>query len=374
LIKRPRGAKKSDFDTLQHLASIVFRETLVQEYPQLFNEDNLENCRVILDDGKVVSHVGMTEQGASIMGCQVSVACIGGVGTLKEYRNRGFATRLFADACEKALRDGMDIMIVSGDRGIYRRGGCRRVGNDFDVTVKREHLSSFDAAEFALQLCTKADIPEISAIYRLESVRFHRRREDYERAFDGMVMNRYSDFLMVKKVGSTRGYVIIQRPGKQGDSVRLAEYAGERASIVAILGQLIRRYELGGLHVHVSGCDNVMKDLLEEKGFKLSVSHSSGTVRIVNFVQLMNRMRPYFEEILGYKKAGLLRFSEGEGAFKIMYAEQTVSIPDRGALAHFLFGTQEEVSGDWLANAGEIAGVLREVLPIQAFWYGINYI
>ena len=63
----PRGARIEEAESLKELVGLVFRKTLWEEYPQLFHDGNLKNCRVVVEDGKVVSHIGMTEQMASII-------------------------------------------------------------------------------------------------------------------------------------------------------------------------------------------------------------------------------------------------------------------------------------------------------------------
>src|SRR5690348_8886220 len=126
----PRGARKEDLPSLRALTDLVMREGLVDQYVQLFNEDNYENLRICVEDGKCVSHVGMTEQGAVLLGCPIHAACIGGVCTHPDYRKRGFASASFDDAARKAREDGIDLMIVSGDRNLYRMRGCVHVGSD----------------------------------------------------------------------------------------------------------------------------------------------------------------------------------------------------------------------------------------------------
>lgn len=371
----PRGTKIKEAKSLKELVGLVFRETLWEEYPQLFNEGNLENCRVVIEDGKVVSHIGMTEQMASIFGCQVGVACIGAVSTHPDYRNRGFATKAFHNACAKAYADGIDFMIVSGDRGLYRRAGCRRVGQDYSLEVSKKLANRFDSRGYSLKFCNKDDIPAISRLYRAEPVRFIRTCETYERAFDcNFVMNRPSDFILIKKNDSTRAYLVIQRPGDGDKSTRIAEYAGERSSVLSSLSLVLDHYKLDGLRTHVYDSDTIMQDLLLEKDAELQVDHASGTVLIINFSQFMNRMRPYFENIIGTEETNKLQFLEFNGTYRIVYQDDQVVIPNRGELAHILFGTQEEMSDDRFENGRKASLLLEQALPIPALWYGINYV
>lgn len=371
----PRGLRREELPSLRRLTDICFSEGHMDRYPQLFNEDNLENLRVIVDGSQVISHVGMTEQWASVLGCKLRVACIGSVCTYPEYRRRGLATQLFNNACEKAHADGVDFMMVSGDGGLYRQAGCRAiVGCDFEVSVTPEHLLLLTSSSFTIETCGEGDLMQMAAIYRGEPVRFLRRREDYERAFACRhVMGRQSDFLMVKKDGFPRSYVILPRPSKERRKVLISEYAGERASLVDSLGLIVQRYDLEELGVHILGCDVLLKSLLEERGFQPRPSDAAGTVRIVNFPQLMERMCPYFEEIIGYKRAGRLRFLKDGRRFLVTYGADQVVIPDRSEAAQLLFGNREGPA-ERLPAGGGVSTLLREVLPIPTPWYGINFV
>ncbi|MBI1924661.1 GNAT family N-acetyltransferase [Candidatus Poribacteria bacterium] len=374
MIEGPRGTRSEEREPLRQLVGNVFRPSLMDEYPQLFHDGNLENCRIILEDGKIVSHVGLTQQWASILGCTVGVGCIGGVGTDKAHRGKGYATQLFDDASAKCYAEGFDFMIISGDRSLYRRAGCRKVGRGYEATIAVEQAERFDAG-VSIVSCTEADIPTLSAIYRAEPVRFLRPREVYERALDCcVVMNRFSGFWLIKKGDAVRGYAIVSKPSDRDTTVRIAEYAGERTTILGAFAQIGKAYHRQNVALHILGVDGLMRDLLSECGIALKPSHSAGTVQIVNSPQLMARMRPYFEEILGAAEASRLHFTAEEGAYQIRYDADSLTIPERGELAHLIFGTREEMVADHLAGEGKVAELMRRVLPIPALWYGINYV
>ena len=371
----PRGLRSEEMVSLRHLTDICFWKGLVDKYPQLFNEDNLENLRVIVDGGEVISHVGMTEQWVSIFGCLLRVACVGAVCTHPNYRMRGLATRLFNDACKKAYNDGVDFMLVSGIRGLYLRAGCRQIlGCDFEVSVTPEHIQLLSDPAITVKPCSSRDIEVMSAIYRREPVRFLRRLEDYQRAFACRhVMDKESEFLLILKDGSPRAYVILPSPSKKS-KVRIGEYAGERSSLVNALGLILQRFpSLEEIVIHILGCDVLLQSLMEEKGLQLRPSNSACTVRIINFTQLMERLRPYFEEVIGYKETRKIRFLEKEGRFIVEYGADRVVIPGRPEAAQLIFGSKDAPT-ELLSAGGKAGKILREVLPIPLPWYGINFV
>src|SRR5690349_14051371 len=106
----PRAVCKEDLPSLRALTDLVMRVGLVDQFAQLFNEDNFENLTVCADEGKCVCHVGMTQSGAVLFGRPIRVACIGGVCTHPDYRKQGLASACFDAAFQKARADGVDIM------------------------------------------------------------------------------------------------------------------------------------------------------------------------------------------------------------------------------------------------------------------------
>ena len=82
----PRGTKKEEFDQVLKLANYVFRQSnnlpdMEKWYPLLFNDDNLENMRIILEDNRPVSLIGISEAEITVYGCRTKIGSIGSVCT-----------------------------------------------------------------------------------------------------------------------------------------------------------------------------------------------------------------------------------------------------------------------------------------------------
>ncbi|HZO89555.1 MAG TPA: GNAT family N-acetyltransferase [Chthonomonadaceae bacterium] len=376
MIEGPRAVRKEEFETLRPLTDVVFRPDMMDEYPQLFNEDNLENLRVCVDEGRCVSHVGMTERTASLFGCQVKTCCIGAVSTLPEYRKQGLASACFDDAANKAFHDGVDFMIVSGDRNLYRMRGCLRVGSDTRYTLIADALPTLEAAggrSVTVELMTEAELPRVMDCYRYEPVRFVRPLDDYGYALKcGRVMNRPAEFLVIRAQGDFRGYVIVQTPG-ESSRAGIVEFAGDRHAILAALPEIFRRYRVAELGWQVSRHDHLFRALCAESGLQGQQTTTAGTYKLINFPQLMERMRPRWEELLGWREAAKLSFRQDTDEYGFCYGEEEF-VTDRDTATRLVFGTVERAEEQALAEAGKVAEVLKAILPLPTLWYGLNYV
>lgn len=385
----PRPVRTDEWDQLNALVSAVFRPTMFQSYPQLFNEQNRQNLRVVAEDGKVVCHVGMIERPASLVGCRVDVACIGAVATYEEYRGNGFASRAFQDCCDKAAADGVDLMLISGGRGLYTRVGCRRVGQDWDFVVDAQNVGNLPlpatrSIEVAAVGVEQASL--LRDLYQTEPVRFLRPLDDWHRAFDcRIVMARTAEFWGVSDRGALLAYLIVnpssairRNPGDPSVA-RVAEYAGDRAAIVGALPFLFDHYQAERLTIHVAGLDAVLRTHLSRAGIEGTPSPTWGTVRVINFPQLMERCRPLLAERIGASAAAELRFEADErpgsalGGFTIRRGSDALRLPDLGTLAHYLFGTPDGVSAIPEGSTA-LAAELAPALPLPSLWYGISYV
>jgi hypothetical protein len=199
---------------------------------------------------------------------------------------------------------------------------------------------------------------------------------DYRNALTSYVMNRPAQFLTLYVRGALTGYVIVQllREQDRERKVQLVELAGDRRGIAGALGKVVKRYDLGALRVHVGGWDRPMQGVLAERGLKGTPANTSGTVTLIHFTQFLERLRPYFSERLGAVEAKSLVFLEEGEQMIFLYGGDRVVAEDRGQAAQLIFGTLEGAEERLLAGGGRAGEALRQVFPIPALWYGVNYV
>ena len=375
----PRSLHSSEWAQLNTVVETVFRPGMFEQYPQLFNAANRDNLRVVAADGKVVSHVGMIARPASLLGCAIQVCCIGGVATLSDYRERGYASAAFADAVAKARADGVDLMLISGGRGLYLRAGSRRIGQDREFIVTPAAGPRLQATTTGIRVAaiTGEQIPLLRDLYAAEAVRFVRWQEDWRMAFDcKYVMNRPTEFHLIYRGADPVAYLLLQhpRPGAAADDPRVvAEFAGDRAALVCALGQLAAERDIA-LRVHVLRADTVLASVLGGAALPAAPAPFSGTLLVINFVQFMERMRPLLAERLGAETARQLTFHAAADRFTIAMGAERITLNGRGDLALYLFGSHEEDESVEPTGSTTLTAQLEQALPFPALWYGLSYV
>ncbi|MBI3969700.1 MAG: GNAT family N-acetyltransferase [Chloroflexi bacterium] len=396
VVEGPRALQPNEWQQVRALVNAALFPGMFERYPQLFNEPNRENLRVMAANGRVVSHVGMTKRPATLLGCRVDVACVGGVATLEDQRGRGYASALFQDACDKAAGDGIDFMLISGARGLYTRVGCRRVGADAEYDVTPEHAPRLRglAPDVEVRPIESVDIAAttLAALYEAEPNRFLRPREDWQWALEsGWALNRAARIFAFGRNGTGRAYCVVWQPASESPEPaagptaprfsRVAEFAGDRTAIVAGLAALVQRLGVERLVVHVGRWDTVLQSMLKAAGLTPTPAHVWGTLRVINFPQLMERLRPLLAARLGQYVAGRLRFwadaplGAPEGRFGIRHAGAEVVVTGIDALGVFLFGTVDPAAAAAAQPVGSdrLRAQLAQVLPFPALWYGLNF-
>ena len=77
-----RSVRRDEMGRLRQLLDKVFFEGLSDIQPHAFNDDNMHNLRVVVENGEVVSHIGTIRRNISIMGCTLRVGVSGRRGDL----------------------------------------------------------------------------------------------------------------------------------------------------------------------------------------------------------------------------------------------------------------------------------------------------
>jgi predicted acetyltransferase len=343
--------------------------SLKKRYSLLFNYENIENLRIISEDSKIVSHQGICEREILVLGCKIKVGSIGFVSTIPEYRNRGYATLLFDDCIRKTSKDGVDIMLVSGDRGLYRRAGCKNVGKVYNFKIKKDDAlvnNNIKVSKYKIE-----DLNYIIKAYEKEPVRFYRSFLDYSSISKNPY---YGEMLTLKKCKKFLGYIVIDvNDEKKG---KVIEYAGIRKSLFNSILPIFNFYNLNELDISVPCFDNELIFLLLDKKFKFKCSNSPlGTVKILNFIGLMTKLEPYLKENLSEKELRSINFYQNfsnprvKDKFTIQFGKEELIT---NMIEYIVFGVVDKTKIPKINR--KLLEIINRIFPIPLVWQGLNLV
>ncbi len=365
----PRGLRGEEFPSLSRLMDTVFvgrpEGVMFSRYPQLFNVHNLANLLVFTDGGEVVSHAGMLLRWATLGGCTVRAGLVGAVGTREDRRGQGLASRLLEAACHKARENGADFMLISGRRGLYRRYGAAEVGMGHTAHIHREHAKQLALQEVRLRPFEEHRLDACAGAYQQKPDSFLRPWDDWEYFLTSRhCMNEPAEIICIFERDVFAGYFVLakDRGGGQG---RILEYAGCLGAIASALGALFDYARLKEVEFFLESGSHRLGKLLVQAGCVLRAEPYEGTLLLLNFPQLMERLRPLFETRIGQERSRGMRFTQDGERFVFGVPGQERTITGRRAAAEFLFGNPHVMRPE---------GVLSRLFPVPTLWYGLNYI
>jgi predicted N-acetyltransferase YhbS len=360
--------RETETPSLSRLADTVFGGTgenvMFRSYPHLFNRRNLENLFVFVDGDRVVSHVGMTMRWACLAGCTVRVASVGAVCTYEECRGRGMASQLFRTACDKAVADGVDFMLISGGRSLYRRAGATEVGCDFLGAVERRTARRVSRRGIEMAEFRETDLSDCAATYEARQAHFIRPIEDWRWFLEvRRYMAKDARWMVVRDRGVFRGYFVLVNTREAGVG-EIVEFAGDDLGLAGALKALMDHGACHTVKIRVQQGDRILKDRLEGAGAVLQPGVTGWTLLVLSFPQLMQRLGPYFEARVGIEQAKDLAFAEENGQCIFSAKDDRLAV-DRAAAARLIFGHPE---------AKPLPGLFGRILPAPTLWCGLNYV
>ena len=384
-VQGPRPIRREEVPSLGRLLNAVFRSNtsrdILKEFPQLFNDRNLEHLMVIVEGGEVVTHVGMVVRPISFEGPTLTMGLVGAVGTTERCRGRGYATRCLDALLDKAAREGVDLAWISGERGLYTSRGAARVGRQWVHTVGPGDLPE----GLRLGEMTSGDLAAAAVLYRNERVHFVRSRDDWVRAFDNQfVMDRKARFWCVWRRDRLSAYLVVHERQPARGAPLLAEFAGDRPDAAIALPAAVQRMRLEKVEVRVSDSDEDAREAFGRVAItEARIQSGYGVVLPMRLAGCMERLTPRIAEYCGEHVAHEVRFSEsreGPGSragkddrLTMTIGNQHAHILRRAEVAKFLFGTPEGVTPAF-EGAASVVVALRPAFPLPTPWYGLNYV
>jgi len=381
-IEGPRAATRDELPLVVDLADRVFRSSdetsMGRDFPLLFHEDNLHDLRIFADDGVPVAHVGMFRRDVCLLGTRHKSCAIGAVCTDAAYRGHGLGTRLVEDARRICLRDGVDLMLISGRRGLYRRLGYVTVGDHYYATARQDTLPG--PAGYSLRPWAPEDLPALVRLHSAEPVRFVREPREFQGLLEAeRIHNGEARTRVVVGEDDDRpvAYVTYKVPGTRGvpeDAVEVDEMSGSRTAIVHAVRDLFTEYGIEKVILNCLGGDGEMRTWAQRLGWPCESHGFRGTVGILDAERFWQACGPLFRERLGEERFARLSLEGGETS-TIRCGDESLTL-DMSGLTNLVF-LPESRRGELelpLSPDGELAGLLSALFPMPFLEYGLNYV
>jgi predicted N-acetyltransferase YhbS len=381
-LEGPREVRPEEVEDLADMLSDVFafgkiytREQMILD---LMRPKSRRGSKVLVEDGRLVSHIRTVYADVSVYGCTFKVASIGSVGTREECRGRGYAGAVLRHCLDEMAEVRAKVLIVSGDRSLYRRTHCAPAGRVFKATLGPSDLPQ-RRPDVTVRRLSADDWAPLAPLHQTESVRFARPMGfmsnlpfwwNYDRP----------EIWIIETDGRPAAYVMLAIPC--GSDPREAkrevhEYAGSRAALLEALPAILDAGEIDEISMRALGHDLEMIYLLRQRGLEPVADPLGSTHRIIDLPGLMAKLRPYLRERLEGRDMRRLSFAQQGDRCTIAYGGQGVEISLSKAPPLVLGGPgAPPVSGGQGAPAlsGDLGRVLSTIFPIPFPQPGFNYV
>lgn len=369
MLEGPRPAYEEEMPALSKLVDSVFGMSppgdMFSLFPALFNEDNLPNLWVCADGDKIAGHVGYITRWLSLGGCSVKAGLMGAVATDPAYRGKGLASALVQRALWSAREDGADIMLISGNRTLYERIGAADVGRYAAVEVAADAAVKLARPGYSFAPVEWDDLDVLAELYTHRRAFFLRTQEDWSEAWTGYRNGvRKGGLFKVLSDDEIVAYLVAGEPNKDGRS-DIAEWGGSENAMLSALSELITALGAKSVKLRFDAIRTRLCEKLESAGASVKYEGFGGTLAVLNFEQLMDRLYPWFEQC-GNPEAIERSCMEFAGRCVLTLAEDAAGLAPIDT-ARLIFGTPDERELD-------VSHLLTAGLPAPIAEYGLSYI
>jgi predicted N-acetyltransferase YhbS len=368
----PRQPRKEEAAPLAELIDSVFGLGKLYSEEQMVTTLRRAPTRrdtlIMVEDGRPVSHIRTAYADALVYGCRFRVASIGAVSTHPDYRGRGYADALLEESLGRMDAKRAKVLIVSGDRGLYRRAHCATAGRVFEAVLGPRRTDQ-RSPDVTVRRVSADDWGPLAPLHQTESVRFARPMGFMANLPFWWSCNR-PEIWLIEASGRPAAYVMLAIPWGSGPTEakrEVHEYAGSRAALLDALPAIFEVGKINEVRVRALGHDGEMIHLLRRRGLTLEERPLGGTHRIIDLPGLMAKLRPYLRERLEGRDMRRLSFEQQGDRCAIAYGDQRIELSLSEAAPLVLGGPGAP------QLSGELARILPAIFPVPFPQPGFNY-
>jgi GNAT superfamily N-acetyltransferase len=382
-LEGPLGARPEDGPALLALINRVFTRNgsndMGGRFPVLWGPDNLENCRIFVEGDRPVAHVGTIARDAVLGGPRTRISCVGCVGTDPDYRGHGLATRLLDDAETRMRHGGVDIVMISGGRGLYKRRGARAVGRWRRFTLSADAVAAFADHSLEVRLASPYDAPTLAGLYQTKPARFERTLDDWTAHLSsGQCECSTAVAFLGLRDGRPAAYIAHKAWGKLSNPISdLGEWAGPAGDVLALAAAAVERAGRPEIEIKLDPAadPDLAVRVAERAGEGEACSHGA-TFKVLRPAALYEACRPHLSGPA--RTIGVSEFetpSEDGGVnvgagFEL--GGTSIELPVE-QVARLFFGDPGGDLDERLRAAGDVGAALLDAFPFPVPRYGYSY-
>jgi len=379
-LEGPQPATAGIISACVELADSVFRRgqgpSMRDKYPLSYAEENAENIRIFTDGGRPVAMAAMCEREAVILGTRHRFGCIGSVCTDPAYRGGGLASRLLLDARAKAVRDGCDMMLISGGRSLYRRQGYVDAGGYVVYRAEPDQLP--EGGQWTVRAWRPEDVDALTGIHAGEPVRLVRTPQQFrallETGLAGLL--RATTHVVCRSDGEPVAYAVCQRPGDRGRNegvLPVYEMAGARWALAHVLGRLLAEHGVAQAALRCLACDAEVRSLADGFGWAAEPQGFQGTTGIIAPRRFWEASAPLLAERLG-TVFGRIGFDASGERVTIRLGDEHLVLAGMSDFTRLVFLPRGRGPASALPDGSALACALRAMFPMPHVDYGLDYV
>jgi GNAT superfamily N-acetyltransferase len=386
---RVQTATKHDLPEVIKLINTVFisdrpeSSRMEEKFPIFLSEANLDHIFIVADQEKTVSHAAYYPSKVLIQGIPIHVGSVGSVCTDAAYRGQGIASRILDALEDQARSEGIQVLFISGERGLYLRRKCKQVGGFKEFMLNRSQAAETLPPNVELRESDAGCILGMATVYNQEPVRFYRTAVEFEQLLKAGLLPFFTSTnkaYVLTAGGRIVAYFVLGSSNDQTRRGSIVEYAGDRQLLRSAFDQVLHREALDHLTVQVPGFDPLTA-FLEHGSINAQIIHQVGTVKIINLASLMESLRPYFLQYTSLQTLDAIRWGEeNDEKYYLRVGDETGEIGDLTDLTQLVFGFAEnntclEKFARFQASHPVVDEFVRAVFPVPLPWAGnMNFI
>ena len=367
-----RFATAQDWPKIIDFIDLVFSQSarphdFAALIPKVYgNAHNYSHIHAIaLEDGDIRGCVAVLPVDMTIAGQQLHMGYLGSVSVHRLSRGAGHMKKTMQMQLEKAKADGLDLIVLGGQRQRYGYFGFYPAGHGYEYSVTqsnvRHALKDVDASAFTFEALESGEGSEYAyALYQQQPVCGSRTAEN----FAELALTFESKGWLVLENGQKAGYLIASNDGKGIREIVLEK----PAQVSAVLKAWLALQQVRGLYVDAAPYNVTLNRTLAAFAEYYSLGQD-GLVHCLNYANVI-RCWMTLKNSISPLSEGMLRLGIDGETIEIKVAGGVVSAEKTDAQADVSLTAEEAHYLLFSANrfyAPEASGIPADWFPLPLF-------